>query len=216
MKDRLHTEIFSDKVRMIVDPHVDSVSKNSARYWIDRSLDSTYDDKVGGDEFYAIAKIIQGGPSFEDDLQWRLIQRLNGVEQTGSIMGPASGKTLHCLYEAYDVGITVGRLDEYLFQARSNIKLSKSLKLAEQLVEATVTKATAIKKSLDQAGWIDEILKRVSREDPDVLVDSASRHTDLPGALKSLVDENFMEEWAGQVVESFRDSVKGFAYFNKP
>ena len=196
---------------MIVDPIADSVSKYSARTWLDQNLNSTYEIAVGGDEFYAIARLIQGTSAFENDLQSRLSDRLQDIERLKSAFAPATRRVLHSLYAAYDVGTTVLRLSAYLTQTKSDIKLHGSLNIAEKLVKAVITKSTIIKQSLDEGGWIDKVLKSVFQGDIDVAADSLS----IPGALKSLVDENFMEEWAGQVADSWKDSVKGFAYFKE-
>lgn len=208
-QDQLHSEIFSDKIRMIVDPIAESVSKNSARTWLDQNFDSSYENAVGGNEFYAISKIIQGVSAFEADLQSRMSERLNEIERLGSASAPATREVLQFLYEAYDVGTTVVRLNAYTTQTKSEIKLQESLDLAQRLVKVVIAKAAMIKQSLDEGGWIDRVLKSVFQGDLDVPEDNTS----IPGTLKSVVDENFMEEWAGQVVESWKDSVKGFAYF---
>jgi N-terminal acetyltransferase B complex non-catalytic subunit len=192
---------------MILDPLTDSVSKEGARIWLDRTLDSTYDKE--GDEFYAIAKIIQGVPAFEDLLQGRLSERLHEIERLGSASAPAIREVLRSLYVAYDVGTIVVKLGSYINPIGSQIKLQGSLDLAERLVKEVITKAGMIKQSLDEGGWIDKVLKSVFQGDLGVAEDKSS----IPGTLKSVVDENFMEEWAGQVVDSWKDSVKGFAYF---
>jgi N-terminal acetyltransferase B complex non-catalytic subunit len=70
-----------------------------------------------------------------------------------------------------------------------------------------IEKSSTIKKSLDEGGWIDKVLESV-QGDPDV-----ADTTSVAGTLRSVVDENFMEQWAGEVVDSWKDSVKGFAYF---
>jgi N-terminal acetyltransferase B complex non-catalytic subunit len=194
---------------MIVDPIADRVSKNSAQAWLDQNLDSTYEKEVEGGEFYATAKIIQGVSAFEDDLQSRLSDRLREIAGLGSASAPATRGVLHSLYVAYDVGTTILRLNAYLTRTKPETKLQASFGLAEQLVKAVIQKATMIKQSLDEGGWIDKVLKSVFQGDIDVAADSLS----IPGTLKGVVDENFMEEWAGQVVDSWKDSVKGFAYF---
>lgn len=194
---------------MIVDPIADTFSKDAAQARLDQHFIPGNYGEAEEDEFYAIAKIIQGVAAFENDLQSRVGDRLAEVEELGPASVPATCDTLHTLYVAYDIGTTVTRLSTHLLQTKSDVKLGDSLVTAEKLIKATIAKATVIKQSLDEGGWIDRVLKGVYQGDIDVSADSLS----IPGTLKSVVDENFMEEWAGQVVESWKDSVKGFAYF---
>ncbi|KAG0650585.1 N-terminal acetyltransferase B complex subunit arm1 [Hyphodiscus hymeniophilus] len=207
LPDRLHNDILADKVRMIVDPTTDPVSRGSSRTWLDQSLSSIYEE---GEEFYAIANILQGVQSFDKILQGQLTEKLNEIDILGSGSAPATRAVLHTLYVTYDIGTTVSRLKAYLHKTNSDIKSYSSLDLGEQLVKTVIAKAALIKHSLDEGGWIDKVLSSVFQGDVDVVVDDAS----VPGTWKSVVDENFMEAWAGQVVDSWKDSVKGFAYFN--
>jgi len=189
---------------MIVDPNADSVSKTAARVWLDQNLDSSHEK----DEFHAIAKIIQGVSKFETILQSRLIERLQEIERLRSASAPATRQVLHSLFTAYDIGTSVARTDTYITRMDPQIKLQGSIQLAERLVKAVIAKSAMIKQSLDEGGWIDKVLNSVFQGDLDISDDKS-----IPGTFKSVVDENFMEEWAGQVVDSWRDSVKGFAYF---
>ena len=191
---------------MIVDPIADSASRDSAQTWLLQNLDLSYE---GGEEFYTIAKIIQGVPDFESFLHLSLNQRLHDIEREESISAPATREVLHTLYNAYDVGTTTVKLNAYLIKAKSEIKLQASLDVADRLVKAVIAKSVLIKQSLDEGGWIDKVLNSVFQGD----MDEAAGTTSIPGTLKGVIDENFMEEWAGQVVNSWKDSVKGFAYF---
>ena len=184
----------------------DPASKGSARAWLDQNLGTLYE---GGKEFYAIARMIQGVSSFDSVLQGQSSNRLQEIEKLGSTSVPATREVLRSLYTAYDIGTNVVKLNAYLIETKSDIKLQESLDLAEKLVKAVIAKATMVKQSLDEGGWIDKVLNSVFQGDLDVEKDNPS----IPGTLKSVVDENFMEEWAGQVVDSWKDSVKGFAYF---
>jgi N-terminal acetyltransferase B complex non-catalytic subunit len=202
--------ILTEKVRIIVDPSItDSASTFSARSWLNQNIDSISKNLVGRDENYAIAKIVLGVSAFDTDLEWRLGERLRDIERLGS--APATREVLESLYVAYDIGTVVVRLSKSLLRTDSAQveQLHGSLSLAERLIKAVNEKSSMIKRSLDEGGWIDKVLKSVFQGDPDV----DNNTTSIPGTLKSIVDENFMEEWAGQVVDSWKDSVKGFAYF---
>jgi N-terminal acetyltransferase B complex non-catalytic subunit len=77
-------------------------------------------------------------------------------------------------------------------------------------------KCATVKKGLDEGGWIDKVLESVL---PDIQEASDGENAAVAPIIvtfKELIEENFMEEWAGQVVESWRDSVIGFSYIMAP
>lgn len=67
---------------------------------------------------------------------------------------------------------------------------------AKSVMEAVVQKSKEIKSGMDESGWIDRVLESIE------VGDSGEQ-------LRSLAGENFMEEWAGCMVEGWRDSVTG-------
>lgn len=67
---------------------------------------------------------------------------------------------------------------------------------ATQILEAVVEKSKVIKDGLDESGWIDRVLESMEARGPGE-------------QLRNLVGENFVEEWAGFVVEGWRESVTG-------
>lgn len=130
----------------------------------------------------------------------------------------ATQDTLHPLYTAYELGTTVFKFIAYISltkQVGYNTKDEANIKTreaAERLIHAVIEKSTAVKKGLDESGWIDKVLESVLR--------GAQTGEDEPKALantlKSMIDEVFLEEWAGHVLESWRDAVVGFSYFKAP
>lgn len=211
-------DLFTEKFLTLVDPIADSVSANSARLWLDWNIDSIYEKILQRKErinfrfavYYAMTKIVQGVSAFENDLERRLSERLSEIERL-LYSTPATQETLESLYVTFEVGTTVRKLDRYLTRTEltgSQIQLHESLELAERLVKAVIDKSSTIKRDLDEGGWIDRVLKSVFQGDPEV-----EDSTSIPGTLRGVVNDNFMEEWAGQVVDSWKDSIKGFAYF---
>ena len=70
---------------------------------------------------------------------------------------------------------------------------------AREVMRAVVDEAKGTKNGLDESGWIDRVLESME-------VGSSGEQ------LRSLVGENFLEEWAGSVVEGWRESVTGLGY----
>jgi len=130
---------------------------------------------------------------------------------------PASQLTLHSLYTAYELGTMVINFKQYIskvdakpgFQEHADDEI---VLITQRVLETVASKSTSIKKSLDESGWIDRVLESLLQTNPDDTDDSSS----VEGTLEKLVDDNFREEWAGNVVESWRDSVIGFSHFKVP
>jgi N-terminal acetyltransferase B complex non-catalytic subunit len=135
---------------------------------------------------------------------------------------PAFFSTLHALYAAHEVGKTATNFCSFLQiqgkgthqkQSETNKKVKE---VAHQLLQVVTEKCATVKKGLDEGGWIDKVLESVL---PDIQEASDGENTGVApiiGTFKELMEENFMEEWAGQVVESWRDSVSGFSYIMAP
>lgn len=122
-----------------------------------------------------------------------LVQEMQGVV-------PAYFTTLHVLYSAHGVGKFVLAFLGYLSRRGKDVHAiqAESSKLIEEksrsLLKAVEETSTAIKKGMDE-GWIDKVLDGALAE----------------GSLLS-ADDPFMEEWAGDVVESWRECVAGLGY----
>lgn len=123
---------------------------------------------------------------------------------------------LHSIYTAYELGVTVMKFISYLSRAKQNFydtKVEDSVKIreiAERIIKVVMEKSTAIKKGLDESGWIDKVLESLVRGG------GMNEQNAVGDTLKGMIGENFFEEWAGHVLESWRDSVVGFASFKSP
>jgi N-terminal acetyltransferase B complex non-catalytic subunit len=135
---------------------------------------------------------------------------------------PAFSGILHALYTAHEVGRTSATFCSFLQKQgkgvhQKQIESNKEVKeVAQQLLQVAMEKCTTVKKGLDEGGWIDKVLESVL---PDIQEASDGENAGVEpiiGTFKELIEENFMEEWAGQVVESWRDSVIGFSYIMAP
>ncbi|CAL3964286.1 unnamed protein product [Diplocarpon coronariae] len=150
---------------------------------------------------------------YNKDLVKSLENNLASVEHMESIV-PAFQSTLHALYTAHEVGTVAVKFcsyisrrgkDVYEKQADANKAIAA---VAQQLLQTVAAKCAAVKKGLDEGGWIDRVLESVL---PDENGGISELSVETVAALRKLVDENFMEEWAGEVVESWKDSVVGFS-----
>jgi N-terminal acetyltransferase B complex non-catalytic subunit len=65
-------------------------------------------------------------------------------------------------------------------------------------------KAQLVKKGLDEGGWIDRVI------DGGLPIDGEAQAT--ADVLRELVDDNYIEEWAGLAVESWGESVQGLSH----
>ncbi|CAD6448066.1 2ed61336-c5c5-4340-ab1c-4ca208159de1 [Sclerotinia trifoliorum] len=131
----------------------------------------------------------------------KLKQHLSFIEGAQNAT-PALWDTLHILYTAYDLASTIINATKFLLQKdlkahKYQIEQNKALVESAKLVmEAVAEKSKGIKNGLDESGWIDRALETME------VGDSGEQ-------LRSLVGENFIEEWAGFVVEGWRESVTG-------
>jgi N-terminal acetyltransferase B complex non-catalytic subunit len=129
---------------------------------------------------------------------------------------PTCQLDLHILYTSQELGTTVINFSERVSKSIKDSRLRaewENLKTAEagqNLILEVMQKSAEIKRNLDEGGLIDWILEALLKED-DEEAESA-----VGMVLKEVVDENFMELWAGEVVESWNDSIVGFSYFRLP
>jgi len=149
----------------------------------------------------------------------RLEEQLVLVENLQEL-APAFGSTLHALYTAHEVGKTVVNFCSYLAKQDKNFvetqkeSSAKINELAQKLLQLVVEKCAVVKKGLDEGGWIDKVLESTLPDAQEGVDTRAS--LSMVGELRELLDENFMEEWAGEVVESWKDSAIGFSYLKAP
>ncbi|KAK2626510.1 hypothetical protein QTJ16_003685 [Diplocarpon rosae] len=155
---------------------------------------------------------------YNKDLVDSLEKHLVFVEQMESIV-PAFQSTLHALYTAHEVGTMAVKFCSYILRRGKDVyekqsDANKTVAAAGQkLLQIVAAKCAAVKKGLDEGGWIDKVLESVLPDESDE-INKVS--VEIVAALRKLVDENFMEEWAGEVVESWKDSVVGFSLLKIP
>lgn len=227
---RYSTSLFHEKLFLIISPSTSSGEQDILRVWLKQYLESVGAPKVGeraaltGPEDLArqaylnMALIIHtshdrsewADPDYSSrlaahnkDLISTLTQILDLVDGLQALV-PAYFDTLHALYTAHDVGKAVTALIVYLGKQgkgthESQLGLEKELSgAARGLLAAIEKQCTVIKKGMDE-GWIDKVLECALAE--GTLLDE---------------DDVFMEEWAGEVVESWRESVVGLSYLKGP
>jgi N-terminal acetyltransferase B complex non-catalytic subunit len=198
------------------------------------SIGMTRFEQLAADTYHAMALILRAShdkdqwaeSDFQDtlekynkDLLGHLEKQLVLIENLKEPV-PALGNILHALYTAHEVGRTIVNLCKYLskkgkvFFEKQKEASRKIEELARKLLQLVVDKCAIVKKGLDEGGWIDKVLECTLPDAQDGANGGGSQQ--LVGALRKLLDENFLEEWAGEVVESWRDSVIGFSYLKAP
>lgn len=229
---------------LIVDPSSDvAQEKEMLHIWLKQYLDSQKQrpsEKVGSEgmtrpeqlaaaTYHTMALILRAShdqdlwtendfkgtlDKYNNDLCARLEEQVALIETLKEPV-PAFGSTLHVLYTVHEVSRTILNLCRYLpkqskvFFEKQREASAKIEELARKLLQQVVDKCTVVKKELDEGGWIDKVLECT-------LPDAQEGHGAIVSSLRQLLDENFLEEWAGEVVESWRDSVIGFSYLKPP
>lgn len=131
----------------------------------------------------------------------KLEQQLSFIKEDRKAT-PALWSTLHTLYTAYDLASIIVNATKFLAQKelkahKFQIKENKTLvERAKLVMETVVEKSKEIKDGLEEGGWIDQVL-------------DSMEVGGLGEQLRNLVGDNFMEEWAGSMVEAWRESVTG-------
>ncbi|KAH7364272.1 N-acetyltransferase B complex non catalytic subunit-domain-containing protein [Rhexocercosporidium sp. MPI-PUGE-AT-0058] len=150
---------------------------------------------------------------YNKDLAESLEKHLALIDKMEGLV-PAFESTLHALYTAHEVGTAAANFcdwfskkgkDVYDKQAEANKSVSD---LGQRLLQATIGKCAAVKKGLDEGGWIDKVLECVLPEEIDGQQGASPL---IVEALRDHLDEGFMEQWAGEVAESWRDSITGLS-----
>ena len=242
---RCRLNLAAEKLMLLVDPSSDvPQEKELLHLWLKQYLDAqklrqpangdpdgmTRSEQLAADTYYAMALILRASREqelwTESDFQTRLdkynedlIESLDA--QLALIAGlkepvPALGDTLHALYTAHEAGRTILNFCKYVLkqgkgfvekQKEANTKVDE---LARKLLLLVVEKCAVVKRGLDEGGWIDKVLESTL---PEVQEGSDGG---VVAALRELLDENFLEEWAGEVVESWREAVVGLSYLKAP
>ncbi|KUJ22389.1 uncharacterized protein LY89DRAFT_636366 [Mollisia scopiformis] len=241
-ESRYRVTLLAERIMLIVDP---SPELNGERSILQQSLsrhikqDSTSKvgvksmtraEQIAAHAHRAMAIILTESCDQELWLEGDFKTRLEGLnqelsnrlEELAELIGametviPAFQTTLNAIYTAYEVGRSALNFCKYLSTKGKAVHLSqteaskKVTQAAEQLIRVVMEKCAFIKKGLDEGGWIDKVLESVF---PDSQTGS---ELSLTEAVRKVTDEVFMEEWAGDVVESWKDSIAGFSYIKIP
>jgi N-terminal acetyltransferase B complex non-catalytic subunit len=130
---------------------------------------------------------------------------------------PAFQSTLHLLYTSYELAKSVTDIMEYIYKLSSYVKIPGQLnkeadKASRRLLKEVAAKSTAIKKALGDSGWMSRVLESVGQDQKEQHGQGAETESFVEDFL-DVVGEGFREDWAGNVLESWKDSVVGFSYF---
>lgn len=131
---------------------------------------------------------------------------------------PASRRTLQSLYASYELTTTVTKVMAFISKQPNYKKVQKELSssvadAAKHLLEAVLAKSAKIKAALGESGWMDKVLDSVRQNSNDAVKEEATCSESLVDTLSDVVGDGFMEDWAGSIVESWKDSVIGFSFF---
>jgi N-terminal acetyltransferase B complex non-catalytic subunit len=233
---RYRANLAAEKLMQIVDPASEKHGGNAADFlrlkqhvvsngqnnsgsqlltWSETLAKQTYDD-MGFILREPCDKELWSEDDFQDKLDAHNKNLCEGLEQHVALVSglhdvvPAFQNTLHALYIAHEVGRAVLNFSDYFARHgkevhQKQIEASKQIAgIAQKLLQTVVDKCAVIKKGLDEGGWIDKVLE-------STLPDAQEGETSAVLVLRDLIDENFMEELAGLVVESWRDSIVGLS-----
>ncbi|KAL2064750.1 hypothetical protein VTL71DRAFT_3888 [Oculimacula yallundae] len=147
---------------------------------------------------------------FTQDLITSLEKVLASVENMEGVV-PAFAETLHVLYTAHEVASAAVNFHGYLGRRGKDVldgytEWEAVGKVGEKLMSAVSEKVRGVKRGMDEGGWIDKVLECVL---PEREGDGEGEGDGVVSALRELLDEGFMEQWAGELVESWGDSGTG-------
>jgi N-terminal acetyltransferase B complex non-catalytic subunit len=237
--------IVAENLMLIIDPDSDA-SSAAARLWLEHRLENTPEQKPASEgsrtnptgltesevisiqAHNSMTSIIlyvsneqrsepSGVKALNEDLCEALETQLAHITRIKNGALAVEG-TLHSLYMAYELGTMVVKFASYLSRTKPDIYNTqdetnlKTREVAGRLLQAVIEKSKTIKKELDESGWIDKVLEGVSHGEQT----SPDEPKAIADTLKGVLGESFLEEWAGHILESWRDSVAGFSYFKAP
>ncbi|RKF64168.1 Phagocyte signaling-impaired protein [Erysiphe neolycopersici] len=228
--DRIKSLVLRDNMRQILLMTNDT---NSAKYalgrkWLERyyiqadtntvkAVGMTRCEAIAHDVCHSLALITfiscENACWQEEDFE-KCLERynadvLNAIETQRTMVhmlkssATPSQSTLHVLYTAHEVGSLCLAFHKHIlsiensthkFQVKNN---EKFLEVTASLLDEVEQKTHTIKKSLNEGGWIDRVLNVINDD------------------VRETVDEGFIEEWAGLVVESWKESATGFCHLKK-
>ncbi|EHL02710.1 hypothetical protein M7I_1226 [Glarea lozoyensis 74030] len=139
------------------------------------------------------------------NLTARLEEAVEQVKNLNAIV-PAFGSVLHIFYTTYDLSLITHAFCNFLNSKEKTLHTSQSphtpqiLAQTKELKQAISEQAAAVKKGLDEGGWIDKVLDSVN---------GTQGNETLFSELGDLVDAGQLEVWAGDLVEGWKDSCEG-------
>jgi N-terminal acetyltransferase B complex non-catalytic subunit len=160
-------------------------------------------------------------PNFHDRMENYYRDLCDALEECIAIIDglkalvPAFAVPLNALYAGQEMGRTTVDFCDYIVRQGNGVHEreaalnSTTLEVGQRLLRTVVGKCMIIKQGLDEGGWIDKVLGSTMPGDAIVLDEMSGQ---VAASLGKLIDENFMEEWAGQVVESWGESTMGLTY----
>jgi hypothetical protein len=185
------------------------------------------------DPIKGVAKKIEGSiaPKFDlvKDLILDTIELLKVVEEDLEMARvedwiPSFGGTLHPMYTAYEIGTLVLSVADILLKtgsfAQPEAKLNaQSLKgSANELYEKIFEIAKKARSFVNENAWLDWILDRLRFENVhngDKAARTEPAKYTISHSIMRVVGHQFCENWAGEIMDSWRESVMGFAYLKK-
>jgi len=214
-QDNTDLTTYSDEPHSILAAALKTESAETGDPWL------TSTERLALEAYLSLSNIIveacdskQASPSLDEhnislcEKLDKLVVLVKGNESSHLPFGDA----LHTLYTFHELGSVIVKAAKYISQPTNRAaksQIAANPKLAEQakkLMQAVADISKLIKSGLDESGWIDRVLE-------SVLGEESTEGTDLVvEKLKKVVNENFLEEWAGGVVESWRDAVTGLSY----
>jgi N-terminal acetyltransferase B complex non-catalytic subunit len=236
---RYRVNLVAEKLMQIIAPTSQQDGKRATLLlWLKDYVDSkkpadrgtedmTRSEKLASQAYEEIAIIIREASDTarwsEVDVQGRLDSRCSNflriLEKHVALIDsmkdlvPAFSTTLHALYTAYEAATTALNFSNYLSKSGKDVYeiqgevIQQVAKISQRLLQAVLEKSRVVKTGLDEGGWIDKVLESVLPEDGDETKGVQA----IVVVMRNLVEENFLEEWAGLVVESWRDSVVGLS-----
>jgi hypothetical protein len=135
---------------------------------------------------------------------------------------PNFEKTLHPLYISYDAASMAIATEKFLHAKAIDVNEATKedfavvAKLGREVQHAVVNKAKEVQKRMNEGGWIDWLVDSIVEEPEgkDVNMDPKTReyYEETPGrSLRRMLTPEFTEWFAGELVDSWKESVMGLA-----
>jgi hypothetical protein len=137
---------------------------------------------------------------------------------------PSFGGTLHPTYTAYEIGTLVLTVAEILLKTGSFAQPEAKLNAqsmrgsANELHEKVFKIAKKARSFVNGNAWLDWILDRLRFENVhngDKPSRTEPAEYTISHSVMRVVGHQFCENWAGEIMDSWRESIMGFAYFKK-